>query len=87
MAGRKSSWISRSGVSAPIAAPTALTAHPVGGCELGKATDLYGRIHGYGGLYAVDGSIIPGNVGGANPSLTIAAMAERSMDQIISAGG
>ena len=46
---------------------TGLTVHPVGGCKLGKATDLYGRVCGYQGLYAVDGSIVPRNIGGANP--------------------
>jgi cholesterol oxidase len=66
---------------------TGLTVHPVGGCELGKATDLYGRVCGYQGLYAVDGSIVPGNIGGAKPSLRIAAMAERSLANIIFSGG
>ena len=33
------------------------------------------RVHGYPGLYIVDGSIMPGNPG-VNPSLTIAALAE-----------
>jgi cholesterol oxidase len=73
--------------AAPVPAPTGLTAHPLGGCELGRATDLYGRVHGYPGLYAVDGSVIPGNVGGANPSFTIAALAERAMDHIVANGG
>ncbi|WP_239309644.1 GMC oxidoreductase [Frankia sp. Cj3] len=67
-------------------APTGITAHPLGGCELGKATDLYGRVKGYKGLYAIDASVIPGNVGGANPSFTIAALAERALDNIIAAG-
>ncbi|KQC35982.1 GMC oxidoreductase [Frankia sp. ACN1ag] len=66
--------------------PSGITAHPLGGCELGKATDLYGRVRGYRGLYAVDASVIPGNAGGANPTFTIAALAERSMDNIIAAG-
>jgi cholesterol oxidase len=39
---------------APVPAPSAFTAHPVGGCEIGKATDMYGRVHGYRGLYVMD---------------------------------
>lgn len=58
-------------------------AHPVGGMELGKATDMYGRVHGYEGLYVIDGALIPGNNGCANPALTIAALAERSIETII----
>jgi len=62
----------------------ALTAHPVGGVPMGKACDFSGRVHGHNGLYIVDGSIIPGgNVGGVNPSFTIAALAERTMDTVI----
>ena len=36
------------------------TYHPLGGCVLGKATDNYGRLHGYSGLYVMDGALIPG---------------------------
>ncbi len=42
---------------------------------------------GYRGLYAVDGSLVPGNAGGANPSLLIAGLAERAMDDILANGG
>ncbi|WP_081789293.1 GMC oxidoreductase [Kutzneria albida] len=65
----------------------AATAHPVGGCPIGAATDLAGRVHGCPGLYVLDSSLIPGNVGGANPALTVSALAERAMDQIVQAGG
>lgn len=58
-------------------------AHPVGGMEIGKATDLYGRVKNVSGLYVMDGSLLPGNTGGANPSLTIAALAERNIERII----
>ncbi|RLV10358.1 oxidoreductase [Streptomyces griseocarneus] len=63
------------------------TAHPVGGCGLGRVTDLEGRVRGCPGLYVLDGSLLPGNVGGANPSLTITAVAERAMAHIIGNGG
>ncbi|GAB1543595.1 GMC oxidoreductase [Scytonema sp. NUACC21] len=60
-----------------------LTAHPLGGAVLGKACDSYGRIIGYQGLYVVDSALIPGSTGCVNPSLTIAAIAERCMERII----
>ncbi|MEC4019904.1 GMC oxidoreductase [Streptomyces sp. H27-D2] len=67
--------------------PRTMTGHPVGGCALGRCTDLEGRVKGNRGLYVMDGSLLPGNVGGANPSLTIAAVAERAMSRIVAAGG
>lgn len=67
--------------------PFTLTAHPLGGVALGRATDLYGRVKGYRGLYVLDGSLIPGTVGGANPSLSIAALAERCVATILREGG
>ncbi len=63
---------------------TALTAHPVGGANAGLVCDMYGRVFGYDGLYVVDGAFVPGgSVGGVNPSFTIAALAERSMENIV----
>ncbi|WP_211275372.1 GMC oxidoreductase [Actinoplanes rectilineatus] len=59
-----------------------LTYHPLGGCVLGKATDNYGRLPGYPGLYVMDGSLIPGNTG-VNPFVTITALAERNIEKII----
>jgi len=59
------------------------TAHPLGGLVLGKATDAYGHLAGYKRLYAIDGAIIPGTTGAVNPSLTIAALAERNIEKII----
>lgn len=56
--------------------------HPLGGCVLGKATDSIGRVLGQKGLYVVDSSLIPGGIG-ANPFLTITALAEYCMDHII----
>jgi cholesterol oxidase len=59
------------------------TAHPLGGACLGHSTDLYGRVHGYKGLYVNDGALIPGNNGGANPSVMIASIAERNIEHIL----
>lgn len=59
-----------------------LTAHFIGGCVIGATAadgvvDPYQRVHGYDGLHIVDGSAISANLG-VNPSLTIAAQAERA---------
>jgi cholesterol oxidase len=59
-----------------------LTAHPLGGCPMGddprsSVVDDRGKVHSYGGLYVVDGSMIPSALA-VNPSLTIAALAERA---------
>lgn len=63
-----------------------MTAHVLGGCVMGgSATDGViddkHEVFGYPGLYVVDASAIPANVG-VNPSLTITAMAERAMAQM-----
>jgi cholesterol oxidase len=58
------------------------TYHPLGGCVLGRATDLYGRVTPYPGLYVVDGSLIPGSTG-VNPFVTITALAERNLARIL----
>lgn len=60
------------------------TYHPLGGAVLGKATDDFGRVRGYENerLYVVDASLIPGGLG-ANPFLTVTALAERNMDEIL----
>ncbi|OLF04967.1 cholesterol oxidase [Actinophytocola xinjiangensis] len=59
-----------------------LTAHFIGGCPIGATADdgvidPYHRVHHYPGLSVVDGSAISANLG-VNPSLTIAAQAERA---------
>jgi cholesterol oxidase len=59
-----------------------LTYHPLGGAVINKATDNYGRLHGYDGLYVIDGSLIPGNTT-VNPFVTITALAERNIDNIL----
>ncbi|MET0285529.1 MAG: GMC oxidoreductase, partial [Polyangiales bacterium] len=58
------------------------TYHPVGGCPLGRATDAYGRLHGYPNLYVADSSLIPAGIV-ANPALTVAALAERNIERIL----
>lgn len=64
-----------------------ITVHPLGGCPMGCApeegvVDDRGRVFGYRGLYVVDGSVMPGPVG-PNPSLTIAAFADRAADAML----
>lgn len=59
-----------------------ITVHPIGGAPSGRhpgeaVCDQYGEVFGYPGLFVVDGAAMPGPVG-ANPSLTIAAFAERA---------
>lgn len=59
-----------------------LTYHPLGGAVLNKATDNYGRLAAYPGLYVIDGALIPGNTS-VNPFVTITALAERNIEKII----
>ncbi|WP_116996665.1 FAD-dependent oxidoreductase [Desertimonas flava] len=64
-----------------------ITVHPLGGCSMATdprhgVVDPWGRVFGYPGLYVADGSVMPGPVG-ANPSLTIAALADRFADGIL----
>jgi cholesterol oxidase len=58
------------------------TYHPLGGCVLNQATDNFGRLREYPGLYVMDGSLIPGSTG-VNPFVTITALAERNIETII----
>jgi cholesterol oxidase len=44
--------------------------------------DANGEVFGYPGLYVADGSVMPGPVG-ANPCLTIAALADRFAENIV----
>ena len=60
-----------------------ITAHILGGVPFGRdaSEGVIGedcQVHGYPGLYVVDGSIMPANPG-VNPSLTITALAEYAM--------
>ncbi len=56
--------------------------HPLGGAVIGKATDSYGKLNGHNNLYVIDGSLIPGTIG-VNPFLTITAIAEYCIENII----
>jgi cholesterol oxidase len=65
---------------------TPTTAHILGGACMGASAaegviDAHHRVHGYDGLYVIDGSAISANPG-VNPSLTITALAERAMSLI-----
>lgn len=62
------------------------TAHILGGAVVGRDTDSgvidsEQRVFGYENLLVCDGAAVPANPG-VNPSLTIAAMAERAMSKI-----
>lgn len=62
------------------------TAHILGGCPMSDAgengvVNSKLQVHGYPGMYIMDGSIIQGNIG-VNPSLTITATAEYAMSKI-----
>jgi cholesterol oxidase len=67
-----------------------ITVHALGGCRMGRTkregvVDPFGNVFGHPGLHIADGSVMPGPVG-ANPSLTIAALADRFADAILAAG-
>src|SRR4051812_43646942 len=61
-----------------------ITVHALGGCPMGRTedegvVDRNGEVFNYPGLHIADGSVMPGPVG-PNPSLTIAALADRFAD-------
>lgn len=59
------------------------TFHPLGGAVIGGPCDSFGRVSGHEGLYVIDGSLVPGVTPTANPSWTIAAIAERAIEDVI----
>jgi cholesterol oxidase len=68
-----------------------ITVHPVGGAPMSLSSesgvcDPWGEVHGFPGLYIADGSALPGPVG-ANPSLTIAALADRMCSRMLEPPG
>jgi cholesterol oxidase len=85
MAADKLGGVAQSGTTeAFLNIPT--TAHIMGGAVIGADSssgviDAHHRAFGYERLLVCDGAAIPANVG-VNPSLTIAAMAERAMSHV-----
>jgi choline dehydrogenase-like flavoprotein len=66
----------------------AVLSHLFGGCAMGKdparaVCDEHGRVHGYEGLYVVDASAIPTNLG-VNPQHTIMALARVWAERMLS---
>jgi cholesterol oxidase len=64
-----------------------ITVHPLGGAAMGRhpgegVCDEYGEVFHHPGLYIADGAVMPGPVG-PNPSLTIAAMADRMSTRLL----
>jgi cholesterol oxidase len=62
------------------------TAHILGGALIGTdpataVCDDRNQVFGHPGLYVIDGSVVPVNLG-VNPALTITALAEHAMSQI-----
>ena len=63
-----------------------VTAHILGGCAIGAGPedgviDIDHQVFGHPGLFVTDAAAIPANVG-VNPSLTIAALAERFSERL-----
>ncbi|MEU8122336.1 GMC family oxidoreductase [Spirillospora sp. NPDC049024] len=64
-----------------------ITVHPLGGAPMGGhpgegVCDAFGEVFGFPGLYIADGAAMPGPVG-PNPSLTIAAHADRLATRLL----
>lgn len=59
------------------------TWHSLGGACMNSVCDLEGRVQGQTGLYVLDGALMPGTTCACNPSMTIAAVVERALDQIV----
>jgi len=61
--------------------------HPLGGCRMAESkddgvVDHRNEVFGYEGLFCIDSSAIPTSLG-VNPSLTISAVSERAVSQLI----
>ena len=66
-----------------VSSGSRITGHQLGGACMGAVCDLEGRVAGHPQLYVVDGALLPGTSTCTNPALTIAAIAERSLERII----
>lgn len=62
---------------------TLITGHQLGGASMGQVCDDVGRVKGYPNLFVIDGALLPGSSTCVNPALSIAALAERSMERLI----
>jgi choline dehydrogenase-like flavoprotein len=65
----------------------AILSHLFGGCVMGRdehesVCDVHGRVHGHPGLYVVDASVIPSNLG-VNPQHTIMALARHFAERML----
>jgi cholesterol oxidase len=85
--------LARASGGTPIVPPTwtwaklLVTPHPLGGCNMAETpqhgvVNHRGEVFGHDNLYVADGAIIPEAIG-ANPSKTIAALAERISGLIV----
>ncbi len=73
------------------ATPNYLSAHPLASCRIGddpatSACDPSHQLRGHPGIYVTDGASVPTSLC-VNPSLTIAALAERASRTIVNAAG
>lgn len=71
--------------------PNVLSAHPLASCRVGddpalSACDDQHELRGHPGIFVTDGAAVPTSLC-VNPSLTIAAMAERAADIIVRRAG
>jgi cholesterol oxidase len=67
-----------------------ITVHPLGGCGIADSADAgaltpFGEVWEYPNLFVADGAAVPRAIG-ANPALTIAALAERTAEYIVRRG-
>ncbi|MFI7586911.1 GMC oxidoreductase [Spongisporangium articulatum] len=85
IAARANRIVGRCGFLTDTNALANTTWHPLGGAAMGSVCDLDGRVLGQKGLYVLDGALIPGTTGACNPSMTIAAVAERALDNLVRA--